>query len=288
MYKQITLSLFILSLVIFSQGLIFAQGYLYISSIGNFKNATSFSITSGGILYVTDSNTDEVYKIDTLGNVLKDAGGYGWDNGLFDNPTDVFATPLTVYVSDKNNNRIERFDKDLNFVSLLDTHNNDNKSMRFGYPLGCSVSLQGDLYILDSENKRIIKFDLFGNYIQNFGGYDAGGYSLADPLSLAIAQNGNIFVVDKKRIIVFDQYGNGINSLKEDNNFTSIRIVFDNLTVNSQSEIYYADLAIPQLSLTKINFSGNDEVKDIVSSLIFNNKLYILTPTKIYLYQKPQ
>lgn len=288
MKQKITLSFFILFLLFFPKDPALAQGYLYVSSIGNFKNATSFSITSGGIFYVTDSNTDEVYKIDTLGNALKDVGGYGWDNGLFDNPADVFATPLSVYVCDKNNNRIERFDKDLNFVSLLYTHDNDNKSMRFGYPLGCSVSLQGDLYILDSENKRVIKFDLFGNYIQNFGGYDAGAYSLADPLSLAIAQNGNIFVVDKKRIILFDQYGNGINTLKEENKFTSIRIVFDNLTVNSQSEVYYADLALPQLSLTKINFSGNDEVKDIVSSLIFNNKLYILTQTKIFVYQKPQ
>ncbi|MHB1686200.1 MAG: NHL repeat-containing protein [Ignavibacteriaceae bacterium] len=265
-----------------------AQEYLYLSSFGNFRSATSFSITSAGIFYVTDSGTDEVYKIDSLGNVLKDAGGYGWDNGLFDNPPDVFANPLLVYVCDKNNHRVERFDKDLNFVSLLYTHDSDDKSMRFGYPLGCSVSQQGDLYILDSENKRIIKFDLFGNYIQNFGGYDAGNYSLVDPLSLALAPNGNIFVIDKKRIVIFDQYGNGLKIINEDNDFTGIRIIFNKLTINSKSEIYYSNLNLPDFTLTKIDFGGNDEVKKIVSSLIFNDKLYILTQTKIFVYQKTQ
>ena len=288
MSKRNTILFFIWLLLFIPKGRTIAQGYLYQSSIGNFKNATSFSITSGGIFYVTDSSTDEIYKIDTLGNVLKDAGGYGWNSGLFDNPSDVFATPLSVYVCDKNNNRVERFDKDLNFVSQLYTHDNEDKSMRFGYPLGCSVSQQGDLYILDSENKRLIKFDLFGNYIQNFGGYDAGNYSLADPLSLAVAPNGNIFVVDKKRIVVFDQYGNGLSILNEDNNFKSIRIIFENLIINSRTAVYYSNLNSPNLSLTKIDFSGNDEVKEIVSSLIFNDKLYILTSSKIFVYQKPQ
>ncbi|MHB8579651.1 MAG: NHL repeat-containing protein [Ignavibacteriaceae bacterium] len=288
MLKRKTILIFIWLLLFIPKGKAIAQGFLYQASIGSFKDATSFSITSGGMFYITDSSTDEVYKIDTLGTVLKYAGGYGWDSGLFDNPSDVFATPLSVYVCDKNNNRVERFDKDLNFVSQLYTHDNSDQSMRFGYPLGCSVSQQGDLYILDSENKRVIKFDLFGNYIQNFGGYDAGNYSLIDPISLAVAQNGNIFVVDKKRVVVFDQYGNGINILTEDNNIKSIRIIFDNLIINSKNAIYYSNLSSPDLALTKIIFSGNDEVKNIVSSLIFNDKLYILTSNKIFVYQKPQ
>jgi len=66
--------------------------------MGKFKNASSFTYSSAGFIYVTDSGTDEVYKLDTLGNLLKSAGGYGWDPGLFDVPTGIYANPLSVYV----------------------------------------------------------------------------------------------------------------------------------------------------------------------------------------------
>jgi len=267
---------------------IFAQEYLYVNSFGNFKNATSFSITSAGIFYVTDSATNEVYKVDSLGNVLKDAGGYGWDNGLFDDPSDVFANVLSVFVCDKNNHRVERFDKDLNYISQLYTRENDDKNMRFGYPLGCAVSQQGDLYILDSENKRVIKFDLFGNYIQNFGGYDAGKFSLSNPAKLALSMNNNVYVIDKNKIITFDQYGNGLNIISMPQSLSGIQIVFNNLTVNSDTTIYFSNLGSSELNLAKLTLSGNDELKEIISSLIFNNKLYVLTSTKILVYQKMQ
>ena len=267
---------------------IFAQEYLYINSIGNFKDASSFSVTSGGIFYVSDAETNEIYKIDSVGNILKDAGGYGWDDGLFDNPSDIYATVLSVFVCDKNNNRVERFDKDLNYISKLDTHNAPDKNMQFGYPTACAVSQQGDLFILDSENKRILKFDLFGNFILNFGSYDAGSFALLNPLNFALDDKNNVYVLDKNRIVVFDQYGNGLNILKENQPFAGIQIIFNHLCVNNDSVVYFTNLNKKDLSLSKINFSGNDEMKKIVSSLIFNDKLYLLTPKKIFVYQKVQ
>ncbi len=280
--------LFHILIILLVNKYLFAQEYLFIKSIGNFKDASSFSVTSGGIFYVSDSETNEVYKVDSAGNILKDAGGYGWDAGLFDNPADLYANLLSVFVCDKNNNRVERFDKDLNYISQLDTHNASDKSMRFGYPNSCAVSQQGDLFILDSENKRIVKFDLFGNFILNFGSFDAGSFELLDPIKLAVDNNNNIYVLDKNRIVIFDQYGNGLNIIKENQQIDGIQIIYNYLTVNNDSLVYFANLKKKEFSLSKINFMGNDELKKIVSSLIFNNKLYLLTPKKIFVYQKIQ
>ncbi len=263
---------------------IHSQTYIYSNTFGKFKSATSFTITSAGFIYITDSGTDEVYKLDTLGNLLKYAGGYGWDEGLFDNPSDVYANPLSVYVCDKNNHRVERFDKDLNFIWQLYTRNSDTTAQRFGYPLGCAVSPQGDLYVLDSENKRVVKFDLFGNFNLNFGGYDAGIYSLNDPKKLAVSENDEIYVGDDKRIVVFDQYGNGISIIKMNDKISGLRIIFNNLTVNSDSTIYLANLNIPDLSLTKLKLLGSNIHFPIIESLIFNNKLYILTRNNIEVF----
>ena len=269
---------------IIMNGIISAQSFVYNSSIGKFKDATSFYITSSGFIYVTDGSTDEIYKLDTLGNVLKYAGGYGWDTGLFDYPSDVFANPLSVYVSDKNNHRIERFDKDLNYVSQLYTRDSDTSGERFGYPLSCAVSQQGDLYILDSENKRIVKFDLFGNFVLNFGGYDAGKYALSDPQKLAISQNNDIYVVDDKRIVIFDQYGNGLAILNSDEKIKGINIIFNNLTVNTDSKILFANLTSPELILNTLSLTGIDLKGKIISSFIFNNKLYVLTGNEILIF----
>ena len=264
---------------------VYAQTYIYQGSIGNFRNASAFSITSASILYVTDQGSDEVYKLDTLGNKLKDTGGYGWTESTFDHPSDVFATPLNVYVCDKNNHRIERFDKNLNFISQLYTRESQNPDERFGFPLSCVTSNQGDMYILDSENKRVIKFNSFGNFVQNFGGFDAGIYSLNNPKKLAVSPDNNIYVLDDKKLVIFDQYGNGIKIIPLDEDFIGINIIGNNLTLNSASDIYTANLNKQDVELIKAKLIANPK-DSFVSSLIFGQKLYVLTRNEIWIFTK--
>jgi len=275
-----------LIILIYPLGKVFPQNYTFSDNIGRFINASSFTYSSAGFIYVTDSGTNEIYKIDTLGKELKSAGGYGWDAGLFDFPSGIFANPLSVYVCDKNNHRIERFDKDLNYFWQLSTRNSDTTAQRFGYPLGCTVSQQGDLYILDSENKRIVKFDLFGKFALNFGGYDAGTYSLSVPQSIAISNSNNLYVTDGRQIVVFDLYGTGSAIIKSDDELKSINITFNMLTVNSDSTIYFCNLNQSDGTLNKLQLSGLDKIPEIMGSFIFNNKLYLLTKETILVFIK--
>ena len=202
---------------------------------------------------------------------------------LFDQPADVFANPLSVYIADKNNHRIQRFDKDLNFISLLKTRDSDDAAQRFGYPLSAVTSNQGDLFILDSENKRILKFDLFGNFIMNFGGFDAGIYALSRPKKMVVSSSNNLFVLDGKRIVVFDQYGNGINILQTNADFRSLTLIFSNLVLNTDSLIMLANLKSNELNFSEIN-TNDDLSEPIISSLIFNGKLYTLLSKEIRIY----
>ena len=162
-----------------------AQSFEFSQSIGKFERASSFYITANGLIYVSDSGKDEIVMFDTIGNNLKSFGGYGWDENSFDDPSDVFADPLTIYVADKNNHAIKRFDKNLNYLSSLNTRESDNSEEQFGYPLSCATSNQGDLYFIDSENRRVMKFDIYGNFITNLGGFDAGKYLLSNPSQLS-------------------------------------------------------------------------------------------------------
>lgn len=280
---------YFLIIIICFNAAVFGQEFKFNSSFGKFRTASSFYINSAGFIYVSDTGSDEIYKLDTLGNLKKEIGGYGWDEESFDDPVDVFATPLNVYVSDKNNHRIQRFDKDLNYISQLSARENAPFNEQFGYPLGCVTSSQGDLFILDSENKRIIKFDLFGNFIQNFGSYEAGEYTLQSPKQLAMSPGNNIYVIDGIDVKIFDQFGNGIGIVKPGISLTDLTIVFSSLVFSSEKEILLADLRSSGLSFEKIfppDESSDSGIDGIVSALIFNNKLYILTPAEILVYSR--
>jgi hypothetical protein len=265
---------------------VFSQTYEYSSSLGSFRNASSFHINSAGFIYVADRGNNEIYKLDTLGNLLKDNGGFGWDDAAFDDPSGIFASTLNVYVSDRNNHRIQYFDKDLNYISALKTRDSENQEIQFGYPAGVSVNRQGDLFILDFENKRVIKFDLFGNFILNFGGYNYGRYSLTDPVKISAGPNNNIFVAEKERIVIFDQYGNGAGDFLTGRQISDLNIVFNDLTIISGGTVLSAQLNSPELIIKEVTLNDYSPSYDPVSSFIFNKKLYILTPKKIDVFRK--
>lgn len=263
---------------------ILSQTFTFDYAFGKFKKASSFHLNSAGFLFITDSGNDKLFKYDTLGTYIEETGGYGWKEAAFDDPADVFATPLNIYVSDKNNHRIQRFDKDLNFISQLSTRETENRDEQFGYPLAAATSSLGDLFILDSENKRVIKFDLFGNFIQNFGGMDAGNYYLNNPSHLAVSSSAKIFIIDGSDIIVFDNYGNGLARIKTGLELIALKINFNFLTVNTKEAIYFADMNIAEFELKKINLAAFDYNPGFVAALMQKSKLYVLTENDILVF----
>lgn len=260
----------------------YAQSITYINSIGNFSNAVSFCIIPSGNFYVSDNTKNEVYKIDFDGNTVKEVGGYGWKSGLFDEPADVFATELNVYVCDKNNDRIQIFDKNLNYLSEFKTSDNESSMYIFEKPTCFSISNQSDLLVLDSYNKRILKYDLTGNFLQQIGSYDSGEYSLVSPEKFAISPDGKIFVINENKILVFDQYGNGLIQLPINFTIKSIKIYNSTLTVASESKVSFIDLA--NLSGGFINITINNNSK-ILEAYSIDSKLYLLTSKTIDTYE---
>ncbi len=287
--KKIFLIGFIISLLFNLK----AQDFHYISQFGEFNVPVSLTISSLGYIYVADIGDDMVYQFDTLGNQIRSIGGYGWQSSQFDDPVYVFANPLNIFVCDKNNHKIQQFDKDLNFISELLTHNNQNQDEVFGYPLSVVTSTQGDLFILDSENDRILKFDIFGKFVQNFGGFDYGNYSLDNPINLTISSDNKLYILDDNEIKIFDAFGNGLNTIPlEDTsqnvlNYKSIKIIFNKLTLTSSNRILFADLLNnDQIQFQQLNLFGNFEKVDFMDSVVYNDKIYILTNAGVYIFTK--
>ncbi len=266
------------------QSLIIGQNFVLDYKIGDFTSATAFSINSAGFIFVTDDGDNSLIKLDTLGNLIKEIGGYGWGESAFDTPSDVFATALNVLVCDKKNHRVQSFDKDLNFISELYTRESNDLQERFGYPLSCALSSMGDLFILDSENSRILKFDLFGSFIQNFGGFDAGIFSLRKPKKIALSANDFVLVLDDSSVIAFDLFGNGKTKLSIPSSVTSIKVTSEMIILNDECDIYFKSVSLDDTPFNKIAFVGLSRDEKIISADIFNNKLYVLTPNEISVF----
>ena len=84
---------------------------------------------------------------------------------------------------------------------------------QFDVPSGVAVDSSGNVFVADSNNSRIQKFDNNGNFLTSWGskGADSGQFSL--PWSVAVDRLGNVFVADmgNHRIQKFDNSGNFLN-----------------------------------------------------------------------------
>jgi len=104
------------------------------------------------------------------------------------------------------------------------------------------------------------------------------GSAFVSPLNL-------IYVLDEDRIVIFDQYGNGVNIFYLPGFINNLQIVGNILTLNNKQDIYAASLKDSQLQLEKLTFIGNfNDV--IISSLVFGNNLYVLVRNKILVFKR--
>ena len=72
----------------------------------------SIAIDHRGDVLIADSGNNRVLVVSMEGAVVREFGGYGWDEGQFDTPTDLAVYPgFYVYVLDEGNRRVERFDE---------------------------------------------------------------------------------------------------------------------------------------------------------------------------------
>ncbi|HEX9657892.1 MAG TPA: NHL repeat-containing protein [Bacteroidota bacterium] len=174
----------------------------------------NLDIDISGAFYVLDGHASTITKISPEGKILARIGGPGWDNDRFDQPSGIWArNGLDIFVADYGNHRIQRFDRDLSFVSSFSTRESENANERFGYPADVALSRLGELYICDTENVRVIKVDRRNRVELSFGGVDAGKGRLTSPRKLAIGPGDHLFVLDDAIVREFDAFGNYLRDL---------------------------------------------------------------------------
>jgi DNA-binding beta-propeller fold protein YncE len=175
---------------------------------------TAIDVDISGKITVIDRRSAHVRQYSPEGALLTEIGGNGWSSNQFDRPSGLWArNGIDVYIADEGNHRVQRFDRDLNFISSFSTRESTDPDRRFGYPRGVSVSRHGELFILDGENQRVLKVNRANEVERTFGGFDAGSGKLGAPRALQIGPHDHVYVLDGERVVVFDAFGNFVHLL---------------------------------------------------------------------------
>ena len=129
----------------------------------------------------------------------------GTGDGQFNYPRAIAVSNVTdhIYVADFNNNRVQIFDEDGNYISQFGV----------GAPTGMVLNSTGYIHVTDTANHRIQIFDEDGNYISQFGSGPGNGNGIFNSPQAITMNSTHIFVVDAKnyRIQIFDHSGNYVD-----------------------------------------------------------------------------
>jgi hypothetical protein len=250
-----------------------------------FESAVCISSSPDGTLYVVDQKKNSVNHVTASNMLVRMVGGKGWGNTEFDFPTDVSSSFLLDIVAvDRNNRRIQRFDKQFNFVRSYDEESIPQLNGRFK-PIACTFSSLGDLFVIEQDGNRIVKISARGVYEREFGTYREGNGSLIDPRDITVTANDEILVLDKSTVVLFDRFGNYIRTitLPGKNEWRTISVTGDNLCIVSPSEIRIFNLVtFGQQTIVPQSFLGAIVNEPFSDAVIQNSMLVVLTPTTLY------
>ncbi len=185
-----------------------------------------------GYIYVVDSANFRVQKFDDQGEFVMQWGSFGNTDGQFYFPRGVAVDPTdgAVYVVDMGNHRIQKFDTSTNVLPQLigkwggtlgPGHASSPQAQEAGNfrsPWGIALDALGDVYVTDTGNHRVQKFDREGNFITQWGGFGTTDGQFNFPYGIAVDHRGSIFVADSgnTRIEQFLSAEEGSERLREE------------------------------------------------------------------------
>ena len=145
----------------------------------------------GSLLYVLDTGSDQVVKLDPNGAVLR---RWGTGNPLFKHPRGMAVDAAgNVYVSN-DEDLIRKYDG--NGTLLAQWGGSGIGNGQLASPDGMATDAQNNLYVSERYNHRIQKFDATGHFLMKWGGQGTGDGQFNEPRDVAVDVAGNVFVAD--------------------------------------------------------------------------------------------
>ncbi len=175
--------------------------YLRDKRLGTLNDPSGIWVTQDDIKYVADMKRKQIVVFGGDNEYLR---AYG-DKGVFGKPVDVAIYENRVYVCDMGKSRIFVLDKDTGKVKRTIGKSGAEEGS-FYKPTHVTVDHKGNIYVNDSFNFRVQKFDSEGKFLKSFGFLGDALGSFARPKGLAIDKKGHLYVADAafENVQIFD------------------------------------------------------------------------------------
>jgi uncharacterized protein (TIGR03663 family) len=170
---------------------------------GRLNAPRGMDVAPDGTIYVADTGSHRIVHLTPEGAVVDAWGTFADINqgdapgGTFNEPWDVAVAPDgSVYVADTWNHRVQHFSAGGQFLGMFGTQGQGETLEAFWGPRAVVVDAQGRVYVADTGNKRIVVFNANGEALTTFGGPGFEPGNLNEPVGLALAEDGTLFVAD--------------------------------------------------------------------------------------------
>jgi len=232
------------------------------NTFNNFKlfdrpTAAVSSLDGSGAFYVISFASNQVLKYSANG-ALK---------STFDGGIEGYNHPFDIYPLDNGQFLLSEFTA--NTVSLCDS--NGSRIMKIGEKGISPGQLLGPqflasdganyFYVTDVGNRKVVKYDLQGNFILEMGHKSAGFNGFSSPSGITILEN-KLYIADsvRKTIEVFDESGNHLETLVEGQLFhpEGLCTYKGDLLISDMSKVMRYNIAKDQLSIF-VDRTGNTQ-----------------------------
>lgn len=254
---------------------------------GSFQHATRIDFDIRGRCFVIDRGSNSLAVFSPQLDLTVSLGGFGWDLAAFDGPSGIASDGLSTFVADHGNHRVILYDQSMSAISTLMTRDSSFASARFGFPLGVALSPHGELYVLDGENNRVVKFDPRMRFERSFGGIEAGVGRLRQPIDILTGARGQVMVLEPGRIVEFDYAGNYVRRIGEGvlTNARGFGVMNFGIVVVDSAELRFfnegGDVS-DQLHEPLIIREGGEEVVDVA---VHDDRMFLLTTKRVQVFR---
>ena len=190
-----------------------------------FESPAGIAVDRDGSVFYSDPPNHRVIRIDgCFGQSAAtpclrpgDDTAYGLDT-----PRGLLIPPdrRALYVADSGNHRVQIFDLDnlalrgaLGVAAISADPQPSSRRGRFDTPTALAADPRGNVYVVDSGNRRVEKFDPFGEIDAAFWDRIQAAGALEEAVDIAVggpAEAVRVYVLDrsKKSVLAFDDQGN--------------------------------------------------------------------------------
>jgi DNA-binding beta-propeller fold protein YncE len=201
------------------------------------------AVAPNGRIYVADPEANGVHVIDQKERKYEFLAGT--KSGPFLSPVGVVVTDGGgLYISDSQRGEVVALDSDYDFLFAI--------RERLQRPTGLSIK-NGILFVADAGRHTVVRFDLNGKYIGEFGrrGDAKGEFNFPVSITVGAADTSGLYVVDalNHRVQEFDTAGRYLSSFGRHGNVSGCFASPKSIARDSDGDLYVTDALMDNIQI---------------------------------------